>query len=51
LKSFSEIAIEDVARLRLIRRARHLGFSLEKVRALLRLCGADDDHSRAEFRG
>jgi MerR family mercuric resistance operon transcriptional regulator len=41
---------EDVARLRFIRRARQLGFTLDEVRALMRLAGAGDDDVRAEAR-
>jgi MerR family mercuric resistance operon transcriptional regulator len=43
---------DDVARLRFIRRARQLGFTLDEVRGLMRLAGtADSDHhTRAEAR-
>jgi len=34
---------EDVGRLSFVRRARELGFSLDEVRALLRLAGGRDD--------
>jgi len=47
---FRRYGSEDVVRLRFIRRARQLGFTLDEVRALLRLSGADDDHTRAELR-
>jgi MerR family mercuric resistance operon transcriptional regulator len=43
---------DDVSRLRFIRRARQLGFTLDEVRVLMRLAGtADSDpHTRAEAR-
>jgi MerR family mercuric resistance operon transcriptional regulator len=41
---------DDVARLRFIRRARQLGFTLGDVRALVRLAEAGDGHVCAEAR-
>jgi MerR family mercuric resistance operon transcriptional regulator len=47
---FRRYGREDVVRLRFIRRARQLGFTLDEVRALLRLSRADGDNTRAELR-
>lgn len=41
---------EDVARLRFIRRARRLGFTLDEVRAFLRLAGTEGEAARTEAR-
>jgi MerR family mercuric resistance operon transcriptional regulator len=40
---YRDYAREDVARLSFVRRSRELGFSLDAVRALLRLAGGRDD--------
>jgi MerR family mercuric resistance operon transcriptional regulator len=41
---------DDVARLKFIRRARQLGFTLDEVRALLRLAAGDEEDVRTEAR-
>jgi MerR family mercuric resistance operon transcriptional regulator len=43
-------ASDDVARLRFIRRARQLGFTLDEVRGLIKLGEADADHVCAAAR-
>ena len=48
---FRRYGRDDVAQLRFIRRARQLGFTLDEVRALLRLARGDGEHVRAEARG
>jgi MerR family transcriptional regulator, mercuric resistance operon regulatory protein len=47
---FRRYEADDVARLRFIRRARQLGFTLDDVRALMRLATADGRNIRAEAR-
>ena len=48
---FRRYDANDVARLRFIRRARQLGFTLDEVRAFMRLAGSDsDDNACAEAR-
>jgi MerR family mercuric resistance operon transcriptional regulator len=42
--------VDDVRRLRFIRRARELGFSLDEIRALLRLAASEDEPVRAQVR-
>lgn len=41
---------DDVARLRFIRRARQLGFTLDEVRAFMRLSGTEGEDACAEAR-
>src|SRR5215472_8122817 len=41
---------DDVARLKFIRRARQLGFTLDEVRGLLQLATADGERARAKIR-
>ncbi len=41
---------DDVARLRFVRRARQLGFTVKEVRELLRLAAADGEETRPEVR-
>ena len=47
---FRRYDADDVSRLRFIRRARQLGFTLDEVRALLRLAAGDGEDVRAEAR-
>jgi MerR family transcriptional regulator, mercuric resistance operon regulatory protein len=47
---FRRYDTDDIARLQFIRRARQLGFTLNEVRALMRLANSDGDHVRAEAR-
>ena len=47
---FRRYDADDVARLRFIRRARQLGFTLDEVRALMRLAHTNGDQVRAEVR-
>ena len=47
---FRRYDADDIERLRFIRRARQLGFTLNEVRALMRLANSDGDHVRADAR-
>jgi MerR family mercuric resistance operon transcriptional regulator len=47
---FRRYGVGDVARLKFIRRARQLGFTLDEVRSLLSLAGADGERVRAKVR-
>src|SRR5262249_24939228 len=47
---FRRYDANDVARLRFIRRARQLGFTLDEVHELLRLTAGDGENVRAEAR-
>jgi MerR family mercuric resistance operon transcriptional regulator len=48
---FRRYDADDVARLRFIRRARQLGFTILQVRTLMQLAAAEDnDHTRTEAR-
>ena len=47
---FRRYDAEDIARLRFIRRARQLGFTLDDVRGLLRLAASDGQDARVEAR-
>jgi MerR family mercuric resistance operon transcriptional regulator len=47
---FRRYDADDVARLRFIRRARQLGFTLDEVRAFMRLAGTEGDDVCAEAR-
>ena len=47
---FRRYDADDIARLRFIRRARQLGFTLGEVRGLLRLAASDGQNARIEAR-
>ena len=47
---FRRYDADDIARLRFVRRARQRGFTLDEVRALMRLADTDGDNVRAEAR-
>ena len=47
---FRRYDADDVARVRFIRRARQLGFTLDDVRAFMRLAGTEGDDACAEAR-
>src|SRR5215468_8937704 len=47
---FRRYDADDVARLRFIRRARQLGFTLDEVRALMRLASIEGTNARVEAR-
>jgi MerR family mercuric resistance operon transcriptional regulator len=47
---FRRYDIGDVSRLKFIRRARQLGFTLDEVRSLLLLAAADGERARAKVR-
>jgi MerR family transcriptional regulator, mercuric resistance operon regulatory protein len=47
---FRRYDADDVARLRFIRRARQLGFTIDDVRAFLRLAGSEGEQARIEAR-
>jgi len=47
---FRRYGVEDVTRLRFIRRARQLGFALDDVRQLLRLAAAEGEDACVETR-
>jgi MerR family mercuric resistance operon transcriptional regulator len=47
---FRRYDADDARRLRFIRRGRQLGFTLDEVRALMRLANADGSHVRVEAR-
>jgi len=48
---FRRYGAADIGRLRFVRRARQLGFSLDDVRALLKLAGSHGEAVREEARG
>ena len=48
---FRRYGADDVGRLRFVRRARQLGFSLDDVRALLKLAASHGEGVREEARG
>src|SRR5215813_9614254 len=47
---FRRYDADDVARLRFIRRARQLGFTIDDVRAFMRLAGSKGEQARTEAR-
>jgi MerR family mercuric resistance operon transcriptional regulator len=47
---FRRYDADDIARLRFVRRARQLGFTLDEVRGLLRLATSDGQDARVEAR-